>query len=149
MYKSTQIANVFLQFAKEEDQQLKVMKLLKLVYIAHGYFLGHVKKPLIKDRIEAWQYGPVIPNLYHEIRAFKGDPIPLDQFIKEEKVDEVVMGFLRIVWKHYKKFTGIQLSDKTHEKGTPWDEAYNHGVRYIEIENERIQYYYENALTPK
>lgn len=149
MYKSIDVANKFLQLAYKDGQSLKAMKLLKLVYIAHGYYLGFNKKPLIKDEIQAWKYGPVIPELYDEIKYFKGNPLPYGLFsFNDSELKSEDDKFIEVVWKHYKNYTGIQLSDKTHEKGTPWDEAYNYEIRYTTIENERIQAYYDEKLKP-
>jgi len=51
---------------KEEDSgpSFSPMKIIKLVYIAHGWMLGINGLPLMKDPIEAWRYGPVIRELY-------------------------------------------------------------------------------------
>ena len=48
----------------------------KLTYISHGYTLAIRSVPLIHDRIEAWQYGPVIPAIYHTLSRYgdAGDP---------------------------------------------------------------------------
>jgi uncharacterized phage-associated protein len=35
------------------------------------------KEPLIDERVEAWNYGPVIPSLYHEFKNFGSGAITL------------------------------------------------------------------------
>src|SRR5690606_7691743 len=51
---------------------LSNLQLQKLVYLAHMVHLGSVdrEKGLIRERFEAWDYGPVSPALYSEARAF-------------------------------------------------------------------------------
>ena len=61
------VANFFLDQAQEEGQKLDHMKLQKLAYIAHGWHLAITGEPLFHERVEAWPYGPVIPDLYHEL----------------------------------------------------------------------------------
>lgn len=47
------------------------LQLQKILYISHMYNLGVTEgDPLITDNFEAWDYGPVIPTLYHEVKGF-------------------------------------------------------------------------------
>ena len=75
MYDSGTVANHFLRLARQQGKSLTPMQLLKLVYIAHGWSLGLYGLPLVRDEIQAWQYGPVIPNLYNRIRNYRSLPI--------------------------------------------------------------------------
>ena len=63
-------ANYFITKSAEEQKPIALVHLLKLCYIAYGWHLEMYKKPLFPDHIEAWEYGPVIVNLYHEARKF-------------------------------------------------------------------------------
>src|SRR5882762_236012 len=69
-YDPKSIANVFLALAEAEGKHLTPLQLIKLVYIAHGWYLALTQKPLISEQAEAWQYGPVIPSLYQEFKGF-------------------------------------------------------------------------------
>ena len=55
---------------------LTPLKLQKLIYYAHGWHLAIRNAPLIDEVIEAWEYGPVVPNVYHEFKKFGNRPIP-------------------------------------------------------------------------
>ena len=65
------IANYFL----DKSIDLTPMKIIKLVYIAHGWHLAITDKPLIEDYVQAWEFGPVIPDLYHEFKKYGNTPI--------------------------------------------------------------------------
>ena len=52
------------------------MKVLKLVYMAHGFNLAITDDPLINDRVEAWKFGPVIRPLYGKLKQFGSGAIP-------------------------------------------------------------------------
>ena len=67
-YSSKAIANLILDLDRDNGIRIDPMKLQKLVYISHGWNLAIHGKPLISDPIQAWQYGPVIPVLYHEFK---------------------------------------------------------------------------------
>jgi len=79
-HSSLAIANEFLRRAREIDRSLTQMKLQKLVYIAHGWCLAFSKSPLIEDRIEAWEFGPVIRRLYDATSRYGRSPV--SRFIK-------------------------------------------------------------------
>ena len=68
-YDSRHIANCFIRRAKNDHESMSIMRVLKLVYMAHGWTLAVLNRPLIMDRIEAWEYGPVIPTVYYAFRA--------------------------------------------------------------------------------
>src|ERR1700676_3931940 len=69
------VANWFLARAAADGKSLDPMKLQKLIYFAHGWSLALTDIPLIEEHPEAWDYGPVIPSVYHEFKLFGRKPI--------------------------------------------------------------------------
>jgi uncharacterized phage-associated protein len=127
---------------------LTPMQLLKLTYIAHGYSLGLRSIPLVDNRIEAWKFGPVIPDLYHGVKDFRDravhdipDSSP-DDLNKDEKA------LVGAVFEAYGDMSGIALSNLTHEKDTPWAKVYRHNVLGIKIPNDLIEEHYQEILEP-
>lgn len=150
MYSCFDISKEFLALAKEEGLTIAPMKLLKLVYIAHGYHLGFKKKPLINNPIQAWKYGPVIPELYHTTKKFGRypvDPDLIEMFFTKELTEED-KHFLKLVWNAYKHLNGLQLSTLTHAKDTPWEKTYD-GVHNKLIPNNLIEEYYTNMINQR
>ncbi len=118
-YSTQDIANYFLQKG-ENDSTMTPMKLIKLVYIAHGWNLGLTGNPLVTEEAEAWKYGPVFPSIYKKYREFKNGKIMLEP-IKDLNIKDIDdLTFLDKIWNFYSKFDGLQLSTKTHEPNTPW-----------------------------
>ena len=108
MYNCFDIAKQFLKFAKEEGIGIEPMKLLKLTYIAHGWHLGFYSKPLMVNNIEAWKYGPVIPDLYHVTKRFGFSNVDLDpiRIRSTNDLNEEELKFLKLIWNNYKQFSG-------------------------------------------
>ena len=77
MYDVLTVADAILKIAKAKGQSLTPMQVVKLTYIAHGWSLGLRGKDLFRNQIQAWQYGPVIPDLYHTTKSYGRNPIPL------------------------------------------------------------------------
>jgi len=124
MVSAVTIANRFIELAKRDRIPLTNMQLQKLVYIAHGWALALLGQPLIKDLVEAWQYGPVIPSLYHNLSKYGAgtvdEPIP---FLGGGKLTPNEEALIESVWKSYGQMSGFKLSTITHQENTPWSRA--------------------------
>ena len=116
------VANYFIEKSAATGVALTPMKLLKLVYIAHGWSLGLLNRPLILEQPQAWKYGPVIESLYQGFRRYGNERIPADATVPHAALsgDQVVNQLLDQVWTKYSPLTGGQLSALTHQVGTPW-----------------------------
>lgn len=74
--KSLASAQYLLEQCKQHgDGALTPMQLIKLVYVAHGLMLGAFGRPLLDEPVEAWQYGPVVPSVYHALKSFRSSPV--------------------------------------------------------------------------
>jgi uncharacterized phage-associated protein len=131
-FKAIKVANSFLELAWANGKGLSPMKLQKLVYFAHGWRLAIEDEELIKEPIEVWPYGPVIEILYRKFRSYGNGSIKKlaadfafqDGVIKVVKpkiqMDNPVNVLLDRIWQIYGNYTAIQLSNITHEVGSPW-----------------------------
>ena len=160
-YPATVIANEFIVLAKENGQTLTPLKLQKLVYFAHGWCLALTGNSLISDRVQAWQYGPVIPSIYHGFKdvgngaihnlssdlvsvsglRFKGHAT-LDDF-PDSQERQNAKGIVAKVLDVYGGYTAARLSNATHQNGTPWQQVYREGERGITIPNDLIRTYFQ------
>jgi uncharacterized phage-associated protein len=146
------VANFFINKSLETGMELTPMKLVKLVYISHGWYLGLTESPLISEAVEAWKYGPVIPDLYYEFKQYGSDQIKNVQFdIPTMKfpivTDKDTVQFLNKIWDVYGSMTGTQLSTLTHLEGTPWyitwHERGGKNSQSVQIPNDLIQKHYK------
>lgn len=150
MHDSNKIANEFLRLAKQDGRALTPMQLLKLVFIAHGWMLGLYGRPLICDTVQAWKYGPVIPDLYRSIRHFRNNPVTgVLATTDGTDLDEFETDLINQVFENYGQYTGIQLSMLTHQAGSPWHMVYKPNQADTVISNDLIKLYYSvKALEP-
>lgn len=95
-----QIANWFIERAKRENRTLTTMSILKLCFLAQEKHLEKFKHLLFENKIEAWDFGPVIPEVYESLRL-QGirptEPIygyPSNLTTKEKE-------FLEVIYKRY------------------------------------------------
>ena len=152
------VANYFLELADNEGQTLDPMKIQKLVYLAHGWSLALLGKPLITDKVEAWQYGPVIRSLYSAFADCGSGPITHPALVRADgsfmlgpaRLDGIgspwnadIKGLLDEVWRVYGSYTGIQLSNYTHQEDSPWARTWQPGVKSLVISDETIKKYFD------
>jgi uncharacterized phage-associated protein len=128
-------------FIKLNNGRIEQMKLQKLLFMSQGWNLAVTGEPLMDEKFEAWDGGPVIRRLWNYIRD--NGPLavaPLDS----PKVDAVSFSqaendLLSHVWRKYKDYTGLELSEMTHEVGTPWSNTYFGKGRNSVIPTEEIR----------
>ena len=144
------VANYMLKRAVASGRTLTVMHLLKLVYVAHGWWMGLTGRPLIRDQVEAWRLGPVIPRVYDEFRPgtleipclimhSSGKPYYANDFTASERE------IMDMVYDMYSPLSAHALSDLTHEEGAPWDQVKDKGD-FAVIPNKIIGDYYRDQI---
>ncbi|WMS42529.1 DUF4065 domain-containing protein [Acuticoccus sp. MNP-M23] len=147
---SAAIANEFLRLANAEGNGLTQMQLQKLVYIAHGWSLALLGTPLVNDRIEAWDYGPVIPSLRAELRSYGrsavSEPIRkrglgwAPKTVSSNLSDDEV-ALIQRVYQSYGHMSGETLSRITHKRETPWSNAFSRGQNTTISDDEIVRHY--------
>ena len=130
---ATKVAREILAIAGRENRPLTPLELMKLTYISHGWSLCLRNKPLVSDQAQAWQYGPVYPELYQSLKDFRASPVQSvrpagsELFLQAQALNGEEKALLQSVFKAYRGLNGVQLSALTHQDGTPWHKAYARG----------------------
>jgi uncharacterized phage-associated protein len=121
-YDARLVANYFLQLGQSQGAPISPLKMQKLVYLAHGWNLALRGQPLISNSIQAWRYGPVVPELYQDFKKYRASGIE-EAAPVQGSLDDDSKALIAAVWNRYGHYSGIQLSTLTHEKGYAWDVA--------------------------
>lgn len=154
-YDSRAVANYFLS-----QKRLTQMRLHRLIYYAHGWHLALRGEPLMDEFVEAWNYGPMTPTVFHEFKDLGLSPIsrfatdfqPLtgrwDRIPTIDADDQATERLLDRVWTVYKVYSSAQLIHMTHEPGTPWSETRSKhpGIKNANIPNELIRRFFVEKM---
>ncbi len=160
MQRTLAIANYFIQ---KSNYTITPLQLIKIVYISYGYTLAILDKKLFSEEIEAWQFGPVVPSIYHTFKHYKKEAVSalsteitfddnfhfIEQIFTMDKEDEnyeVTIKILDKVWDSYKQYSGYELIDLTHKNNTPWSQVFKHNQHHIKLEDKEIKKYYTELL---
>jgi uncharacterized phage-associated protein len=149
-HSSLAVANKILQIAWQKKKSLTIMQLIKLVYISHGWSLALLNRPLVSDRVEAWQHGPVYPEIYNEFRGSGWQPImrtakdALSGVAADSDFDDDDHSIMEKVVESYGNFHAFELSARTHQPGTPWFDTYDGGEgKFAVIRNDLIKTHFD------
>lgn len=151
------VANEFIDLASAENNlSLTPLKLMKLVYLAHGFGLVFLEggESLLDsrfDKVEAWKLGPVVPSVYHTFKYLKNQLVTVDNkaviqtdddsFETPSLQDEFPKKIVKFVWNRYKLLSGNELVTLLHRDGTPWKIIYEEGQNN-EIPDDLTKEYY-------
>jgi uncharacterized phage-associated protein len=131
------------------DWAVTNLEINKILYLGHMAMLGRSdgRSLLVIENFQAWDYGPVLPSVYHRTKAF-GDDYVQDVFhafpdihgTPESDIIEEAVGALS-------NMRPGQLIANTHWKGGAWAKFYRAGARGIIIPNDAILEEYRDRVS--
>ncbi len=135
---SIDVADYFLTKIDENSGDLiSNLKLQKLVYYAQGFNLAMFGKPLFHDTIEAWMYGPVIPDVYNKYKENGDGALPVPKNVNLDKYSSQTKELLDEVYNVYGQYSAWVLSGFTHNE-PPYKNAWkrkNKTIIHKELKN--------------
>lgn len=119
-YNVLDIANKLIFQAEDSDEGdfMTNMKLQKMLYYMQGFHLAYFDTPLFDESIEAWQYGPVVPQVYNHYKSHGslGITCNTSNVISLEPKEEALFNE---VYRVYSAYSATGLMNMTH-KESPW-----------------------------
>jgi uncharacterized phage-associated protein len=115
-------ANTFIYFALNgDDEPCTNMRLNKLLYFAQGHALERFGKPLFSANFEAWDWGPVVPEIYRKYKCCGDSPIAAtDDDFDPDIISPELQDLLAEVSVKYEGFSTSELVKLSHRRGSPW-----------------------------
>lgn len=124
------------------------LKLQKMLYLAQMIYMGeHDGARLIDSTFQAWDFGPVLPEIYGQVRTFGSGAIQdVFRFFGSSSISEDQKKTLDGVYDQLKGKTAGQLVSITHWPGGAWAASYIPGIRGIPISDPSILNEYKDRL---
>ena len=144
--KALDAANFLIYVTSNICDDLTNMKLNKLLYFAQGHNLKENGTPLFNETIEAWDHGPVVPEVYRHYN-YAGDS-PINDWDPDSlsNLSDSDKSMLMDVAKEYCRYTASTLRNMTHRRKGPWDTVYVPETRNIPIPLNIIKEYFDNNV---
>lgn len=156
MYNVIDVCRYIINYSNEHDYSISNLKLQKLLYFVQAVFLCKKGEKCFREPIEAWDFGPVVPEAYREFKNYGGGEIPqiksyfvFDENVlwnirKEEYNDNIInredKRYIDAVINKFSDYAASDLVELTHNQ-SPWIDAYRSG-KNSEITPEAIEEFF-------
>lgn len=143
------VSNTLVEMAERDGRSLTAQQILKLTYLAHGWMMALYNRHLLKESVAAWEYGPIVPDLYKAVIQFRSHPVEVLSDAGEP-LDDLERDLVQQVYDRYGHLSGPALSRLTNGKGTPWAFTHSQGSFGRTISNDIIMDYFQRlAYVPQ
>lgn len=158
MYNVLDVSRYIINYSNKNDYGISNLKLQKILYFVQAYFLINTesKTPCFEEKIEAWDFGPVVPKAYHEYKQYGSGDIPTitsyidfstqdiwdSERIKydDQNISEKDRRLINEVVDKFADYTATDLVTLTHRQA-PWKDAYvPHMNREISVDSIRCYF---------
>lgn len=131
-----------------KDWSVTNLEAQKLLYFAHMIALGESNgaRPLVSEHFQAWDYGPVLPSAYREVKIFGDKPIKPFLFSHRKAVTTEFDDVFRQTLAELGGLSSSRLVAESHWADGAWAEYYRAGARSVEIPNSAILAEYRKRL---
>lgn len=111
------VAREFFAHAKrEQSPEFTAYKLQKLLYYAQAISQRDRGRSLFRERVRAWDNGPVVANVFHETEGMKVIPYSHESLGAPSNLGTDDRRVVLVVWERFKHLTGDELRDRTHRE---------------------------------
>ena len=143
MHDARAIANALITRGLDTAQGLAPLQIIKMTYLCHGWMLGLHHRAMSRQPVEAWQYGPVVPAVYHAVKRYGTRPVrTLVRTARTHAFDPLEDDLIEQVLDVYGQLSGIELATMTCTRGSPWHRTHCEKGRDAPIPDAWIEEYF-------
>ena len=138
-YNVLEVCRHIINYSNEKGYEISNLKLQKLLYFVQGCFLIEKETPCFNEAIEAWDFGPVVPEAYREYKVYGATNIPpISRYFVFDKDNWLNSGYVPYkddviieddkkiidgIVNSLSKLSAFDLVECTHNQD-PWKKAY-------------------------
>ncbi len=128
MYEAIDLAKYVVTKCINENCPISNLQLQKILYYIQKEFLQTKNIAAFSDNIEAWQFGPVVPNVYYHFCGFGAMPISI---LRQEdnlgiEAEDILM--IDAVVEKKRILNPWDMVEDTHKEGGAWARIYKDGL---------------------
>jgi uncharacterized phage-associated protein len=157
VYKALDVARYIINYSNRMGYGISNMKLQKLLYFIQAKFVAFTekKKPCFIEEIEAWEFGPVVPEVYQAFKQYGSSSIPavkkyyevnddwkmIEKNYDEECIEPQDREIINQTVDDFADYSAAALVNITHDQD-PWNDAYVEGMNRV-ISKTSVKEYFE------
>lgn len=141
-YKALDVAFYVINYCNRQDEMISNLRLQKLLYFAQAYFViqDGVDSQCFEERIEAWDFGPVVPDVYRYFSVFGSGHIFKIRSFDENTILLIHKKMIEKVIDSFCDYSDADLLKLTHAQ-EPWKNAFEQS-KQNEITVKALQEYF-------
>lgn len=140
MYSALSVARHIIRKCDELGRTISNLKLQKILYFVQAEFLVDTNKPCFNEAIEAWSFGPVVPEVYRAYKVYGSANIPVRAASGVDFISQEDQQIIDAMVERCAAYSASQLVEITHHQ-EPWIKAYKQGYNQV-ITQDSIQQYF-------
>lgn len=122
-YDALEIAEYIIERCNQNHLPITNLKLQKILYFVQAQFMVQFGTPCFYNIMQAWDYGPVVPDVYHKYKVYGNTNIPsCGNKSYDFEIDE--QQTLNDIIDRASEYSASRLVEITHNQ-SPWIDAYN------------------------
>lgn len=125
MYDALELSKYIIAKCVKDEQPISNLQLQKILYYIQKCFV-QADRLAFSDDIEAWRFGPVVPNVYYYFCGSGALPIILPY--KGEKPESCDKVTIDSIVEEKRAISPWDMVHDTHKKGGAWDRVYKGGL---------------------
>lgn len=125
MYKAIDLSKYIVTKCVNDDCPISNLHLQKILYYIQKDFL--IRDSIaFTDDIEAWQFGPVVPNVYYKFCGFGA--MPITSVFEVDGIDSSDLQIIDAIVEAKRTLDPWDLVADTHKPNGAWDQVYQNGI---------------------
>ncbi len=141
MRSAIEISKYVIQYCKKKNYGISNLKLQKILYFIQADFLVTLGRPCFPEKIYAWDFGPVVPEVYREYKRFGASEIPGMVFTSDIDFDKKEIKIINDMIDDCAVYSASTLVDITHSQD-PWKNAYYKKGKNTEITTKSMKKFF-------
>ena len=125
MYSAVELSKYIVTKCINDGQPISNLQLQKILYYIQKEYLSRGKRAFA-DEIEAWQFGPVVPESYYRFAGFGAMPISLPYEFDDITANDKAI--VDMVVEEKRKLNPWDLVEDTHRADGAWSQIYKDGA---------------------
>lgn len=143
MYRALSVARYIIERCHSQNRSISNLKLQKILYFVQAEFLVSRGQPCFVEQIEAWDFGPVVPEVYQQYKIFGSSNIPVfGRFVNPVVIRNDDQELINEIVDECARYSASALVDITHHQ-SPWLDAYVPGYNNVISQNSIRDYFAE------
>jgi uncharacterized phage-associated protein len=157
--KAWDLGHIITHYVNQKGDKVSHKKLQKLIYYVEAWHLVHMGISIVDEEFEAWVHGPVVVELFHELKKFGFNDIrvvnaeqdsvdkEIEAIVEKNKIVREQLDLIYEVLNKYGGLSSLQLELLSHSE-SPWINARKgfapHENCNEKISKEEIKFFYSS-----